>query len=113
MNQKCVQSSPVSALACPPAMNARLVDLALRESFCPLEQHVLKEVRQPRLARRLVERADRIEKRSQTTMGTCLHGRTRARRPLSRSALEYRQIADPGSQGAGLESSSHVRAAPR
>src|SRR5271166_5463118 len=89
-----------------------LVDLALRESFGPLEQHVFEEVRQPRLARRLVKRADRIEKVADDD-GYLPARQDQSAQAVVQNPLEYRQIADPGSRGAGLESSSHVRAAPR
>src|SRR5271157_1346950 len=95
----------------PPRDERELVDLALRESFGPLEQHVFEEVRQPRLARRLVARADRIEEVADDD-GYLPARQDQGAEAVVQNSLEYRQIADPGSRGAGLESSSHVRTAP-
>src|SRR5271157_3544551 len=94
-----------------PRDERELVDLALRESFGPLEQHVFEKVRQPRLARRFVERADRIEEVADDD-GYLPARQDQSAEAVVQNSLEYRQIADPGSRGAGLESSSHVRAAP-
>ena len=95
-----------------PRDERELVDLALGKSLGPLEQHVFEEVRQPRLARRLVERADRIEEVADDD-GYLPARQDQGAEAVVQNSLEYRQIAHPGSRGAGLESSSHVRAAPR
>ena len=106
-----MQSSPVSAFACPPRDERELVDLPLGKPLGPLEQHVLEEVRQPRLARGLIERADRVEQVADDDRHLPAR-QDQGAQTVVQSLLEHRQVADPGSGGAAFESSSHFRAAP-
>ena len=89
-----------------------LIDLPLGEPLGPLEEHVLDEVRQPRLARRLVERTDRIKQVADDDRHP-LARQDQGAQAVVQHPLEDHQVAGSWSGWAGLETSRHVRAAPR
>ncbi len=90
----------------PPREQHQPVDLTLGKSLGPLEEHVLDKVSQPRLARRLVERADRVIK-------VAHHDRCTPERQDqgSQSVVEPPfadgQVGKPGGGGAWFQLSSH------
>ena len=82
----------------PPGDERELVDLPLGESLGPLEQHVLEEVGQPRLSRRLVERTDRIKQVADHDRHA-LARQDQARRPLSRARSKTGRSPARGVEG--------------
>ena len=82
------------------------VDLPLGEPLGPLEEHVLDEVGQARLARRLVDRADRVIQVADDDRGVRA-GQDQGLEAVGQGPLEDREVSHPGGRGAGGQSSGH------
>ena len=82
------------------------IDLPLGKPLGPLEEHVLDEVRQPGLTRRLVERADRVVEVGDNDRGMRA-GEHQHPEPIGQRPLEDREVSHPGRQGAGGRPSGH------
>ena len=82
------------------------VDLPLGEAFGPLEEHVLDEVRQARLARRLVHRPDRVIQVADDDRGVTPRQDQRLE-TVGQGPLEDREVSHPRGGRAGGQSSGH------
>ena len=95
----------------PTRQKCELIDLPLGKTLGPLEEHVLDEMSQPRLARRLIERTDRIKQVADDDRHP-LARQDQGAQAVIQQPLENHQVAGSWSGWAGLETSRHIRAAP-
>ena len=95
----------------PTRQKCQLIDLPLGKTLSPLEEHVLDEMRQPRLARRFIERTDRIKQVADDDRHP-LARQDQGSQAVIQQPLENHQVAGSWGGWAGLETSRHIRAAP-